>query len=70
MVHTFRGHYGAAIGLLNQTSRCRVINIRVQNTRCSPDGEERRKQQAGISLYKSPVERRSWEMQQKNVDCR
>lgn len=32
--------------------------------------EGKKEQQGGISLYKFPVERRSWEMQQKNVDCR
>lgn len=32
--------------------------------------KEKKEQQAGISLYKSPVVRRSWEMPQKNVDCR
>lgn len=32
--------------------------------------EEKKEQQIGILLYKSPVVRKSWEMQQENVDCR
>lgn len=57
-------------GYLSLTSWCQRINIGVQDARCSPDGEREKEQQAGISPHKSPPERRSWEMQQRNVDCR
>lgn len=69
--HTFTGHYWCCvIGHLNQTSRCRVLGHQgSSNSRCELRWrKEKKEQQAGILLYKSSVARRSWKMQQKNVD--